>query len=78
MDNYTYLERLYTKWKSLVISYGHIRAMLERSDELSEETIQWLNGLLDRFGEKKEKYFGMIINELTRLDDTEGEYYEKV
>lgn len=78
MDNYTYLERLYTKWKSLVISCGHIRAMLETSDELPEDEIQRLNILLDNFEEKKEKYFCMIVNELTRLDDTEGGDYEKV
>lgn len=78
MDNYAYLERLYAKWKLLVNSYGQIRTMLESSTELSEESIQQLNGLLDRIEEKKEKYFCMIINELTRLDDTEGEEYEKV
>lgn len=78
MDKYIYLESLYAKWKSLVNSYGQIRAMLEASNELQEETIQWLNGLLDRLEEKKEKYFCMIINELIRLDDTEGEEYEKV
>lgn len=78
MDKYIYLESLYAKWKSLVNIYGQIRAMLETSDELPEETIQWLNGILDRLEEKKEKYFCMIINELTRLDDTEGEEYEKV
>lgn len=78
MDNYTYLERLYAEWKSLVNRYRQIRTMLESSTELSEESIQQLNMILGNIKGMKEKYYCMIIHELTRLDDTEGEEYEEI
>lgn len=77
MDNYAYLERLYAEWKLLVNRYRQIRTMLESSTELSEESIQQLNRILGNIKGMKEKYYCMIIIELTRLD-TDGKEYEEV
>ena len=72
MTDYKYLDNYMQLWKKYVLSADNVRTILnEANDYLSENQIEYFTELLARFEEKQELYYDKVIDELTRIDDTE-------
>ena len=72
MTDYKYLDNYMQLWKKYVQSADNVRTILnEVHDYLSDNQIEYFTELLARFEEKQELYYNKVIDELTRIDDTE-------
>ena len=72
MTDYKYLDNYMQLWKKYVQSADNVRTILnEAHDYLSDNQIERFTALLARFEEKQELYYNKVIDELTRIDDTE-------
>ena len=72
MTDYRYLDNYMQLWKKYVQSADNVRTILnEAHDYLSDNQIERFTELLARFKEKQELYYNKVIDELTRIDDTE-------
>lgn len=72
MTDYKYLDNYMQLWKKYVQSADNVRTILnEAYDYLSDSQIEYFSELLARFEEKQELYYNKVIDELTRIDDTE-------
>ena len=72
MTDYKYLDNYMQLWKKYVQIANNVRNILnEAHDYLSDYQIEYLPELLARFEEKQELYYDKVIDELTRIDDTE-------
>ena len=72
MIDYRYLDNYMQLWKKYVQSADNVRTILnEAHDYLSDNKIEYFTDLLARFEEKQELYYNKVIDELTRIDDTE-------
>ena len=72
MTDYKYLDNYIQLWKKYVQSADNVRKILnETHDYLSDNQIERFTELLARFEEKQELYYNKVIDELTRIDDTE-------
>ena len=72
MTDYKYLDNYMQLWKKYVQSADNVRTILnEAHDYLSDNQIEYFAELLARFEEKQELYYNKVIDELTRIDDTE-------
>lgn len=72
MTDYRYLDNYMQLWKKYVQSADNVRTILnEAHDYLSDNQIEYFAELLARFEEKQELYYNKVIDELTRIDDTE-------
>lgn len=72
MTDYKYLDNYMQLWKKYVQSADNVRTILnEAHDYLPDNQIEYFTELLARFEEKQELYYDQVIDELTRIDDTE-------
>lgn len=72
MTDYKYLDNYMQLWKHYVQSADNVRKILnETHDYLSDHNIVYFTELLEIFEEKQELYYNKVIDELTRIDDTE-------
>ena len=72
MTDYKYLDNYMQLWKKYVQSADNVRTILnEAHDYLSDNQIERITELLEIFKEKQELYYNKVIDELTRIDDTE-------
>ena len=72
MTDYKYLDNYMQLWKKYVQSADNVRTILnEAHGYLSDNQIEYFTELLARFEEKQELYYNKVIDELTRIDDTE-------
>lgn len=72
MTDYKYLDNYMQLWKKYVQTANNVRTLLnETHDYLSDNQIEYFTELLARLEEKQELYYNNVINELTRIDDTE-------
>ena len=72
MTDYKYLDNYLQLWKKYVQSADNVRKILnETHDYLSDNNIVYFTELLEIFEEKQELYYNKVIDELTRIDDTE-------
>ena len=72
MTDYKYLDNYMQLWKKYVQSADNVRTILNAAhDYLSENQNEYFTELLAMFEEKQELYYNKVIDELTRIDDTE-------
>ena len=72
MTDYKYLDNYMQLWKKYVQSAANVRTILnEAHDYLSDKRLEYYTKLLSKFEEKQELYYNMLVDEITRIDDTE-------
>lgn len=72
MTDYKYLDNYMQLWKKYVQGANNVRTILNEAHEyLSDNQIEYFTELLSRFEEKQEIYYNLLVNEITRIDDTE-------
>lgn len=73
MTDYKYLDNYLHLWKKYVQSANNVRTILnEAHDYISDSQIEYFTELLAKFEENQEVYYIKVIEELTRIDDTES------
>ena len=72
MTDYTYVDNYMQLWKKYINEAYNVRTILnEAHDYLSDSQIEYYTELLSRFEEKQEIYYNLLVDEITRIDDTE-------
>ena len=72
MRDYSFVDIYMQLWKKCINSADNVRTILnEAHDYLSDKQIEYYTKLLSKFEEKQELYYNMLVDEITRIDDTE-------
>ena len=72
MIDYTYVDNYMQLWKKYINSAYNVRTILnEAHDYLSDKRIEYYTELLSKYEEKQEIYYNLLVDEITRIDDTE-------
>ena len=72
MTDYTYVDNYMQLWKKYINEAYNVRTILnEANDYLSDKQIEYYTELLSKFEEKQKIYYNLLVNEITRIDDTE-------
>ena len=72
MIDYKYVDNYMQLWKKYINEAYNVRTFLNEShDYLLDEQVENCTELLSRIEEKQEIYYNLLVNEITRIDDTE-------